>query len=82
MDKVLSPDHDHSGDYDWDLPFPPNLGISDFHESLDGDRSVSEVNNLITSICRRCMTTKQLARVPVSKIRHSNFGIDSYITMS
>jgi hypothetical protein len=42
MDKVLSPDHDHSGDYDWDLPFPPNLGISDFHESLDGDRSVSE----------------------------------------
>jgi hypothetical protein len=42
MDKVLSPDHDHSGDDDWGLPFPLNLGISDSHESLDGDRSPSK----------------------------------------
>jgi hypothetical protein len=42
MDEVLSLDHDHSGDDDCDLPFPPNPRIGNSHESSDGDRNLSE----------------------------------------
>jgi hypothetical protein len=42
MDKVFTPDHDHSGNDDWNLPFPPNPRISDSYESSDDDRSPSD----------------------------------------